>query len=83
MIARTSKFVLELLPLLLSALIGIFIVAASLPSWAHGPQGLGVPGVSSRFGQNASHAAYDDHVAFGRDRRVLGKAAVTDGLAYR
>jgi hypothetical protein len=79
MIARTSKFVLELLPLLLSALIGIFIVAASLPSWAHGPQGLGVPGVSSRFGQNPD----DAHVAVGRDRQVLGKAAVTNGLAYR
>jgi len=56
MIARTSRFVLEVLPFLLSGLIAAVLVPGFFYSRAYGPEvraGLDIPA----FGENASRLA--------------------------
>ena len=71
MLKRISKFVLEVLPYLLSALIAAVVVPGALYSRAHGTEALVMPNVPGR-GENApelirrNRAVAPDLVGFGR-----------------
>lgn len=56
-LSRTSGFVLEVLPLVLSVLIGIFILSGYLQSWAHASEVPIKPAVSPSFNPGSEYAA--------------------------
>jgi hypothetical protein len=83
MLKRTSRFVLEVLPYLLSVLIAAVVVPGFLYSRAHGTEALimsNAPGP----GENAPELMHRNH-AVESDRMLLDTAAKTAGdkLAYR
>ncbi len=83
MLKRTSRFVLEVLPYLLSALIAAVVVPGALYSRAHGTETLVMPNVSGR-GENALEGIRRNH-AVAPDRMLLDRSAKTAGnkLTYR
>ncbi len=74
MLKRTSRFVLEVLPFLLSALIAIVLVPGVLYSRAHGLEagiGQGIPALS----QNASPSVRRNDAALPRDTPTAPRPA--------
>jgi hypothetical protein len=96
MLKQTSRFVLEVLPYLLSALIAAVLVpgflysliTVALPgifySHVHGTEAMVMPNVSGR-GENALELIRQDHDAFAPEQMLLrGLAKVAeDNLANR
>ena len=95
MLKLTSRFVLEVLPYLLSALIAAVLVpgflyslTVALPgvfySEVHATEAMVMPNVSGR-GENALDLIRQDHDAFVPDQRFLGwlAKAAEDNLANR
>ena len=96
MLKLTSRFVLEVLPYLLSALIAAVVVpgflyslmTVALPgvfySEAHGTEAMVMPNVSGR-GENALELIRRDHDAFAADRVLLNgfAKAAEDNLVNR
>jgi hypothetical protein len=82
MLKRTSRFVLEVLPYLLSALIAAVVVPGALYSRAHGTEAFVMPNVPS--GGNAPELIRRND-ALALDRMSLDRPAKTAGdkLAYR
>lgn len=83
MLERTSRFVLEVVPYLLCALIAAVVVPGFLYSQAHGTKAVmpNVPGL----GENALEMIRRDHAAFASDQMLSDRPAKTAGdkLAYR
>jgi hypothetical protein len=75
---RTSKFILEVLPYVLSALIAAVIVPGFLYSQAYGTKAAVTPNLSGR-GENALEMIRQDHVAFAPDRVSSDRSAKTAG----
>jgi len=75
---RTSKFILEVLPYVLSALIAAVIVPGFLYSQAYGTKAAVTPNLPSR-GANALEMIRQDHVASAPDRMLLDRSAKTAG----
>jgi hypothetical protein len=67
MLKRTSRFVLEVLPYLLSTLIAAVVVPGFLYSQAHGREGVVMRNVPVR-GENALELIRRDHAAFSSAR---------------
>jgi len=84
MLNGISRFVLEVLPYLLSALIAAVVVPGFLYSRAHGTGAVVVRNVPVR-GENALQLIHRDHAAFSSGPIVLDRPAKTPGdkLAYR
>ena len=84
MLERTSGFVLEVLPYLLSALIAAVVVPGFLYSQAHGTKAAAIPNVPAGV-ENALEMIHRDHVAFASDHMVSVRVArpARDKLAYR
>ena len=96
MLKLTSRFVLEVLPYLLSALIAAVLmpgflyslITVALPavfySEAHGTEAMVMPNVSGR-GENALELIRRDHDAFAPDRVLLNgfAKAAEDNLVNR
>jgi hypothetical protein len=82
MLKRTSRFVLEVLPYLLSALIAAVVVPGALYSRAHGTEAFVMPNVP-RGGNAPELIRRNDALA--PDRMSLDRPAKTAGdkLAYR
>jgi hypothetical protein len=82
MLERTSRFVLEVLPYLLCALIAAVVVPGFLFTQVHGTKATVVP--PSR-GENALELIRRDHAAFAPDQKLSDGPAKTAGnkLAYR
>jgi hypothetical protein len=84
MLKLPSRFVLEVLPYVLSALIAAVIVPGFLYSQVHGTKAAGTASVpSSRV--NPPELVRQDHAAFAPDHMLPGAPAETAGekLAYR
>lgn len=83
MLERISKFVLEVLPYLLTALIAAVVVPGFLYSQAHGMKSV-TPQAPGR-GENVVGMIRQDHAAFGPDYMSSDGSAKTAGdkLAYR
>jgi hypothetical protein len=64
MLERTSRFVLEVVPYLLSALIAAVVVPGFLYSQARGTKAAAIPNVPAGV-ENALEMIHWDHVAFG------------------
>ena len=83
MLKRTSRFVLEVLPYVLSALIAAVVVPGFLYSQAFGPKAvtLNVPGRGANGLEMISHG----HAAFASDHALSDSSVKTadDKLAYR
>ena len=77
MLPRTSSFVLETLPFVLSALIGAFIVLGSVHSWARGSE--------QRTSRNAIRLVEEAHAPIEQHRYTLalGAQQFQEPLAYR
>ena len=84
MLERTSRFVLEVMPYLLSALIAAVVVPGFLYSQAQGTKAAAMPNVPAGV-ENALEMIHWDHVAFAPDQRLSDRSAkpVEDKLAYR
>jgi branched-subunit amino acid transport protein len=84
MLERTSRFVLEVLPYLLSALIAAVVVPGFLYSQAHGTKAAAIPNVPAGV-ENALEMIQWDHAAFVPDSMMSDRAArpARDKLAYR
>ena len=96
MLKLTSRFVLEVLPSLLSALIAAVLVpgflssliTVALPGFfyseAHGMEAMVMPNVSGR-GENVLELIRQDHDAFASDQKLLGRLAkaAKDNLVNR
>ena len=82
MLKRTSRFVLEVLPYLLSALIAAVVVPGALYSRAHGTEAFVMPNVPG--GGNAPELIRQNRAVV-PDRMLLERPAKTTGdkLAYR
>jgi hypothetical protein len=83
MLKRTSRFVLEVLPYLLSALIAAVVIPGALYSRAHGTEALVIPNVPGGGGNAPELIRRNRAVA--PDRMLLERPAKTTGdkLAYR
>jgi hypothetical protein len=84
MLKRTWRFVLEVLPYVLSALIAAVVVPGFLYSQAFGPKAavtLNVPGRGANVLEMISHG----HAAFASDHALSDSSVKTAGdkLAYR
>jgi hypothetical protein len=84
MLERTSRFVLEVVPYLLFALIAAVVVPGSLYSQAHGTKAVVMPNVPG-LGEIALEMIRWDHAAFASDQMLSDRPAKTAGdkLAYR
>ena len=84
MLERTSRFVLEVLPYLLSALIAAVVVPGFLYSQAHGTKVAAIPNVPAGV-KNPLEMIHWDHVAFAPDHMVSDRVTrpARDKLAYR
>ena len=84
MLERTSRFILEVLPYLLSALIAAVVVPGFLYSQAQGTKAAVMPNVLGGV-ENALEMIHWDHAAFAPDQRLSDRPAKTveDKLAYR
>jgi hypothetical protein len=71
MLKRTSRFVLEVLPYVLSALIAAVVVPGFLYSQAHGTKEAVTPNVPGL------EMIRRDHVVFARDQMVSDRSAKT------
>ena len=82
MLERTSRFVLEVLPYLLSGLIAAVIVPGFLYSQAHVTKAAATP---PGRGENALEMIRRGHAAFAPDQKLSDGPAKTAGnkLAYR
>lgn len=80
MLERTSRFVLEVLPYLLTALIAAVVVPGFLYSQVHGTKAVVIPNVSGRS-ENVRELIRRDHAAFASNQMPAKSAA--DKLAYR
>jgi hypothetical protein len=78
MLKRTSRFVLEVLPYVLSALIAAVIVPGFLYSQAHAPNAAITPNVAGR-GENVLEVIRWDHAAFAPDHMLSDRLAKTAG----
>ncbi len=83
MLKRTSRFVLEVLPYLLSALIAAVVIPGALYSRAHGTEALVIPNVPGGGGNAPELIRRNDALAL--DRMSWDRPAKTAGdkLAYR
>lgn len=83
MLKRTSRFVLEVLPYLLSALIAAVVVPGALYSRAHGTEAFVMPNVPGGGGNAPELIRRNGAVA--PDRMSLDRPTKTAGdkLAYR
>jgi hypothetical protein len=84
MLERTSRFVLEVLPYLLTALIAAVVVPGFLYSQLHGTKAGAIPSFSGR-GENVLELIRRDHAAFAPNQMLSERPAksVRDKLAYR
>jgi hypothetical protein len=84
MLERTSRFVLEVLPYLLSALIAAVVVPGFLYSQAHGTKAAAMPNVPGGV-ENALEMIRWDHARFALDQVLSDRPVKTAGdkLAYR
>ena len=83
MLERTSRFALEVLPYVLSALIAAVVVPGFLYSQAFGTKAV-TPNVPGR-GENVLEMIRLDHAAFAPDHMLSDRPTKTAGakLAYR
>ncbi len=79
MLKRTSRFVLEVLPYVLSALIAAVVVPGFLYSKAHGTKVAVTPNVTGL------EMIRQDHAVFAPDQKLSDRSAKTaeDKVAYR
>jgi hypothetical protein len=83
MLERTSRFVLEVLPYLLTALIAAVVVPGFLYSQVHGTKAVVIPNVSGRS-ENVLELIRRDHAAFAPNQLSDRPAkSAGDKLAYR
>jgi hypothetical protein len=84
MLERTSRFVLEVLPYLLSALIAAVVVPGFVYSQAHGTNAAAMPNVLGGV-ENALEMIHGDHAAFAPDQMLSDRPAkmAADKLANR
>ena len=78
MLERTSRFVLEVLPYLLSALIAAVVVPGFVYSQAHGTNAAVMPNVPGGS-ENALEMIGRDHAAFAPDQMLWDRPAKMAG----
>ncbi len=78
MLERTSRFVLEVLPYLLSALVAAILVPGFLFAQVHGTKAAAMPNVPAGIA-DAREMIRWEHAAFAPDHRLSDKPAETPG----
>ncbi len=78
MLERTSRFVLEVFPYLLSALIAAVLVPGFLFAQVHGTKAAAMPNVPTGIG-DAREMIRWEHAAFASDNRLSPRTAQTFG----